>query len=89
MSSHSEPSVETLTAEIRVLQVGSKPVALSAARQLDHVDQRGIKPFGRVRIDPTPGRMIGVIGSADGTLARFSASSSERTCPGYSNQCTF
>jgi len=88
MSSHSEPSVETLTAEVRVLQAGSKPVTLSAARQLDHVDQRGIKPFGRVRIDPNPGRMIEVIGSADGTLARSSATASERTCPGYSNQGT-
>jgi hypothetical protein len=59
MSSHSEPLVETLTAEI---QVGSRPVTLSAARQLDHVDPADIKPFGRVRIDPKPGRMIEVIG---------------------------
>ena len=44
MSSHSEPSVETLTAEVRVLQVGSKPVTLSAARQLDYVGQSDIKP---------------------------------------------
>jgi hypothetical protein len=54
MSSHSEPLVETLTAEIRVLQVGSRPATLSAARQLDHVDPADIKPFGRVRIDPKP-----------------------------------
>lgn len=73
MSSHSEPSVESLTAEIRVLQVGSKPVTLSAARQLDHVDPVDIKPFGRVRIDPKPGHMIEVIGLADGILARSSA----------------
>ena len=33
MSSASEPSVEVLTAEVRVLQIGSKPVALSAARK--------------------------------------------------------
>jgi hypothetical protein len=83
MSSHSEPSVETLTAEIRVLQVGSKPVTLSTARQLDQVDQRDIKPFGRVRIDPKPGNMIEVIGSADGTLARSSATFREVHCPGY------
>ena len=37
-SANSEPAVEVLTAEIRVLQVGSKPVTLSAARQLDSVD---------------------------------------------------
>jgi hypothetical protein len=88
MSSHSEPRVETLTAEIRVLQVGSKPVTLSAARQLDHVNPTHIKPFGRVRIDTNPGRMIEVIGSADGMLARSSATVSERTCPGYANQDT-
>ena len=70
MSSHSEPQVETLTAEIRVLQAGSKPVTLSAARQLDDVDPARIKPFGRVRIDTNPGRMVEVIGSADGALAR-------------------
>jgi len=39
MSSASDPAVEVLTAEIRVLQVGSKPVTLSAARQLDSVDR--------------------------------------------------
>lgn len=83
MSSDSDPAVETLTAEIRVLQVGSKPVTLSAARQLDHVDDRGIKPFGRVRIDPRPGNMIEVIGSADGILARSSATFREVVCPGY------
>jgi len=54
MSSASEPAVEVLTAEIRVLQVGSKPVTLSAARQLDSVDGAAIKPSGRVRIDPKP-----------------------------------
>jgi hypothetical protein len=88
MSSHSEPTVETLTAVVRVLHVGSKPVTLSAARQLDHVAPARIKPFGRVRIDTNPGRMIEVIGSADGTLARSSATASERTCPGYANQGT-
>lgn len=88
MSSQSEPQVETLTAEVRVLQVGSKLVTLSAARQLDHADPARIKPFGRVRIDTNPGRMIEVIGSADGTLARSSATANERTCPGYANQGT-
>lgn len=88
MSSHSEPSVEPLTAVVRVLHVGSKPVTLSAARQLDHVGPASIKPFGRVKIDPDPGRMIEVIGSAGGTLARSSATASERTCPGFANQGT-
>jgi hypothetical protein len=30
MNSASEPSVDVLTAEVRVLQVGSRPIALSA-----------------------------------------------------------
>ena len=67
MSSPPEPSVESLTAEVRVLQVGSKPVTLSAARQLDAVDPSEIRPFGRVRIDPKPAAtLIEVIGSVDG-----------------------
>jgi hypothetical protein len=86
MSSASEPAVEVLTAEIRVLQVGSKPVALSAARQLDSVDPAEIKPFGRVRIDPKPAKgLIEVIGSVDGVLARSSASARKVECPGYAD----
>ncbi len=84
MSSANEPTVEVLTAEIRVLQVGSKPVTLSAARQLDSVDAAKIKPFGRVRIDPKPARgLIEVIGSVDGILARSSALARKVECPGY------
>ena len=84
MSSASEPSVEVLTAEVRVLQVGSKPVTLSAARQLDSVDATAIKPFGRVRIDPKPATgLIEVIGSANGILARSSARARKVECPGW------
>jgi len=84
MSSANEPTVEVLTAEIRVLQVGSKPVTLSAARQLDSVDAAKIKPFGRVRIDPKPANgLIEVIGSVDGILARSSALARKVECPGY------
>lgn len=86
MSSDSEPTVEVLTAEIRVLQVGSKPVALSAARQLDVVDGAAIKPFGRVRIDPKPtDGLIEVIGSVNGVLSRSSARARKVECPGYMN----
>jgi hypothetical protein len=75
-----------LTAEIRVLQVGSKPVTLSAARQLDSVDGSAIKPFGRVRIDPKPADgLIEVIGSVNGILARSSASARKVECPGYAS----
>ena len=84
MRSASEPEVEVLTAEIRVLQVGSKPVALSAARQLDSVDPAEIRPFGRVRIDPKPDAgVIEVIGSVNGVLARSSARARKVECPGY------
>jgi hypothetical protein len=87
MSSSSEPSVESLTAEIRILQVGSKPITLSAARQLDSVHAADIRPFGRVRIDPKPADgLIEVIGSVDGVLARSSASSREVECPGYNTR---
>ena len=85
--SPNEPSVEALTAEIRVLQVGSKPVTLSAARQLDLVDASEIRPFGRVRIDPKPAAgLIEVIGSVDGILARSSATSRKVECPGYNTR---
>lgn len=86
MNSASEPAVEVLTAEIRVLQVGSKPVTLSAARQLDSVDATAIKPFGRVRIDPKPATgLIEVIGSVNGILARSSAHACKVECAGWAN----
>lgn len=86
MSSESDPAVKELTAKIHVLQVGSKPVALSAARQLDSVDPAAIDPFGRARIDPKPAEgVIEVIGpaKADGTLVRSSARARKVECPGY------
>lgn len=85
MSSDSEPSVEVLTAEVRVLQVGSRPVTLSTARQLDFADPSEIRPFGRVRIETKPAKnLIEVIGAADdGALARSSATFREVECPGY------
>jgi hypothetical protein len=84
MTSADEPVVETLSAVIRVLQVGPKPVSLSAARQLDAVDGAVIKAFGRVRIEakPTEG-LIEVIGSLNGVLAKSSAYAQKVECPGY------
>jgi hypothetical protein len=85
-SANSEPAVEVLTAEIRVLQVGSKPVTLSAARQLDSVDATAIKPFGRVRIDAKPATgLIEVIGSVNGILARSSAHARKVECAGWAS----
>jgi hypothetical protein len=86
MSTESDPAVKELTAKIHVLQVGSKPVALSAARQLDSVDPAEIDPFGRARIDPKPAEgVIEVIGpaKADGVLVRSSAQARKVECPGY------
>lgn len=70
-------TVEVLTAEVRVLMIGSRQVTLSVARQLDEVEPGDITPFGRVRtglkllppdhdcVDP-----IEVIGECDGKLVR-------------------
>jgi hypothetical protein len=81
--SASEPVVEVLTAEIRVLQVGSKPIALSAARQLDVVDPSVIKPFGRVRIDPKPDKgVIEVIGSGGRSTGQVLSPRPESGMPG-------
>jgi hypothetical protein len=89
MSLPREPVSRVLAAEVRVLQVGSKPVTLSAARQLDHVDALDIIPFGRVRIDPKPApNLIEVIGSAEGILARSSATYRRAECPGYKTGTT-
>lgn len=43
-------TVETLTAEVRVLMVGNRQITQSVAKQLDTVKLSGIEPFGRVRI---------------------------------------
>lgn len=42
-------TVETLTAEVRVLMVGSRQVTMSVYDQLDWVPLGDIEPFGRVR----------------------------------------
>jgi hypothetical protein len=92
MSSESDPVVKELTAKIHVLQVGSKPIALSAARQLDCVDPATIDPFGRARIDPKPAEgEIEVIGSAkvDGVLVRSSARARKFECPGYATSDSY
>lgn len=44
-------TVETLTAEVRVLMVGSRQVTLSVARQLDIVPLAELTVFGRVKIN--------------------------------------
>jgi hypothetical protein len=46
-------TVETLTAEVRVLMVGSRQVTLSVYSQLDAVPLMAMTPFGRVRVKET------------------------------------
>lgn len=46
----STATVETLTAEVRVLMVGSRQVTLSVYNQLDCLSLGAVKPFGRVRL---------------------------------------
>jgi|SRR6516165_11764261 hypothetical protein len=44
-------TVETLTAEVHVLKVGSRQITLSVAKQLDDVPYEDMEPMGRVRIN--------------------------------------
>jgi hypothetical protein len=48
-------TVELLTAQVRILQVGSRQVTLSVYRQLDQVPADEIEPFGRVHDKPERG----------------------------------
>ncbi len=65
-------TVEVLTAEVRVLMVGSRQITLSVVRQLDEIDPDLIMPFGRIRASSKPSaNAIEVIGSDPcGALAR-------------------
>jgi hypothetical protein len=62
-----DTTVRTLTAEVRVLMVGSRQVTLSVYAQLDTIDADQITPIGRVRARDG----LGVIGAdSDGRLVR-------------------
>jgi hypothetical protein len=99
MTAQTTAHVEVLTAEVRVLMVGSRQVTLSVYRQLDPVEPEAIEPFGRVR-DGQASRLtwarhhdadifrtdICVVGrTADGTLVRsvMSPSWSRRQWEGH------
>lgn len=47
----STATVETLTAEVRVLMVGNRQMTMSVAKQLDWCDLEELQPFGRVHIN--------------------------------------
>lgn len=81
-------TVETLTAEVRVLMVGNRQITLSVARQLDVIDiysslVEEFKPLGRVKTGGNryePGGVwsgLEVIGSSYGALAIFRANGSD------------
>lgn len=66
--------VETLTAEVRVLMVGSRQITQSVFWQLDAVRIEDITPFGRVRVKLPSRHYLGydqwVVGEYDSCLVR-------------------
>lgn len=50
MNAINTATVETLTAEVRVLMVGSRQITMSVARQLDTVDLMAMIPLGRINL---------------------------------------
>lgn len=63
--------VQVLTAEVRVLMVGSRQVTLSVYSQLDTVAFDDIEPFGRVRSRDALTYEIWVVGrGGNGSLVR-------------------
>lgn len=77
-------TVETLTAEVRVLMVGNRQVTLSVFKQLDSSDFQRMEPFGRVRDgredDLYSIRLVGV-SRLDGTLVRCTVPKPKWTLP--------
>ena len=71
MSNSTTATVETLTAEVRVLMVGSRQVTLSVYSQLDTVPFDKIDPFGRVSPRDALEYELWVVGRDEsGTLVR-------------------
>lgn len=91
------PTVETLTAEVRALMVGTRQVTLSVYRQLDDVHPDCCEPFGRVRDSrdragtknlAIPEPTIYVIGRSVETGALVRASRFNLEIPGAPSQLT-
>lgn len=74
MTGNKTATVETLTAEVRVLMVGSRQVTLSVYSQLDYADFEDIESFGRVRPKDAQLDYIYLVGRyrETGTLVRSS-----------------
>jgi hypothetical protein len=60
-------TIETLTAEVRTLVLGSRQITLSVAKQLDIIPLSRLTIFGRVHISKDRDYVIGA--DVDGTLA--------------------
>ena len=68
-------TVEVLTAEVRVLMVGSRQITLSVYRQLDYAEPADLEPFGRVRSNKELAeRHLELVGARGGVLVRSSIS---------------
>lgn len=67
MSTTTTATIETLTAEVRTLVLGSRQITLSVAKQLDIIPLARLSVFGRVRISKDRDYVIGA--DNDGTLA--------------------
>jgi hypothetical protein len=71
-------TVETLTAEVRCLMVGSRQVTLSVAKQLDIIPLKDIRVFGRVKVNVSGTKygndryVIGADPSGDLCMAEYS-----------------
>jgi hypothetical protein len=68
-------TVETLTAEVRTLIVGSRQITMSVFKQLDYEDFSKIEPMGRVRVaakDSDSAEGVDIVGRStkSGTLVR-------------------
>jgi hypothetical protein len=65
--------VQVLTAEVRVLMVGSRQVTMSVYNQLDWIEPYAIEPFGRVNpkdAEPHLTYVVGKYDDDDGSLCR-------------------
>jgi hypothetical protein len=85
MTETTTATVQTLTAEVRVLKVGSRQITQSVYWQLDPVEFDEIEPFGRVRTSNCSGNRIRMVGAhrETGELVRSSVIK-----PGYREAST-
>ena len=71
MSTTTTATIETLTAEVRTLVVGSRQITLSVAKQLDFVDLSRLRVFGRVRIFKGAHYVVGADRNGQLALAQY------------------